>query len=378
MEYLDCTLTTVSAEDEELVGSRHGGGALQKKFPFRKVKYDEAEFAGAQLKQEESGAIVISQEKFVDDMKILKVPTGIGDDVPATPMMVSQARGLLGAANWLHAQTRADLSVLVSFGQQRMSALTYGDCRRLNQIVRRAEQFRSASVRIPHVLRERLCFSALSDASFQNGPGGSTQAGALVIVSDVSLGENKRVEWGPVCWRSHKLKRIVGSTLAAETMSALEAQGSLEWIKCLWSDMCDESFELDKREEYIARTPSYHLVDAKSLWDHVRSSSPSSGVEDRRAGIDLVLLKQCVSRTGSVLRWGPTSNMLADVLTKDAAGPADTWRGYAGRLFGLTSEEEALATRAEAKRARQERGVKRQQEAERKSSVKEAEVEAGE
>ena len=70
---------------------------------------------------------------------------------------------------------------------------------------------------------------------------------------------------------------------------ALEAQGSLEWCKCLWAEITDPTFRLETRDAQLQELqPSLHIVDAKSMWDHVRSSSPSAGVEDKRAGIDLV------------------------------------------------------------------------------------------
>ena len=85
----------------------------------------------------------------------------------------------------------------------------------MKTIVRRAKQFKELGIRVPHVPPKRLAFTALSDASFQNGPGGSTQAGSLITTSDKKIGENQDVEWGPVTWRSHKLRKIAGRTLAA-------------------------------------------------------------------------------------------------------------------------------------------------------------------
>jgi len=160
-------------------------------------------------------------------------------------------------------------------------------------------------------------------------------------------------------------------------MAALEAQGILEWVKTLYAELTTHSLDLRKREDAMAKRESYHVVDAKSLFDHVRSSSPSSGVEDRRAGIDLVTLKECLARTNSVMRWAPTTLMLADVLTKDAAGPADLWRGYlTSGHFGLESEEKAMATRSLAKEARKKKGEERQKKSE--STAKKSQSEEGE
>ena len=129
----------------------------------------------------------------------------------------------------------------------------------------------------------------------------------MILATTKKFGSNETVPFGALCWRSHKLRRVIGSTLAGETMAALEAQGILEWVKTLYAELTTHSLDLRKREDAMAKRESYHVVDANSLFDHVRSSSPSSGVEDRRAGIDLVILKECLARTNSVMRWAPTT-----------------------------------------------------------------------
>ena len=143
-------------------------------------------------------------------------------------------------------------------------------------------------------------------------------------------------------------------------MAALETQGELEWCKNLFMEMTDAAFRLEERERHMGTFPSWHVVDAKSLYDHVVSQPPGAGVQDKRAGIDLVLLKECLSRTQSLIRSAPDSLQLADVMTKDEARTADTfWAISAKKRYGILPEEIALKLRAEAKEARQERGKAR-------------------
>ena len=47
------------------------------------------------------------------------------------------------------------------------------------------------------------------------------------------------------------------------------------------------------------------------------------GVQDKRVAIDMLIVKEALARCGAPLRWSPASCQLADVLTKDAAEPAD-------------------------------------------------------
>lgn len=134
-------------------------GLMQKRFPFRKIKLGGGGFVGSELRQHKGFSISMSQSKFALNMKPLKVPKHAPDAEVASPHLKSQARGLLGAGNWMQGQSRADLSALVSLRQQRMGGLTAGDCRKLNAIVRRARQFHDLQVWIPSVPPHRVMFS---------------------------------------------------------------------------------------------------------------------------------------------------------------------------------------------------------------------------
>ena len=70
----------------------------------------------------------------------------------------------------------------------------------------------------------------------------------MVIVTNNSFLQGSQVPWGVLAWRSHKLRRVVGSTLAGGTMAALEAQGMLEWAKTLYAEIVNANFKLTARE----------------------------------------------------------------------------------------------------------------------------------
>ena len=83
------------------------------------------------------------------DAAAAQVAVALGVTAPAE--LVSQARGLLGAGNWLANTSRVDLAILVNLGQQVMGSPSVGDLRRLNVIVRRAKQWQSTGIRIPSI-----------------------------------------------------------------------------------------------------------------------------------------------------------------------------------------------------------------------------------
>ena len=145
----------------------------------------------------------------------------IGKEGPLIHVACCIAYQLTRGANWLCSQTRVDLAALVSFCQQSITTLTWGGVKRLNALVRRARQEASRSLWLPSIPLERWALLSTSDASLANAETMGTQAGNLVALVDRSFLEGKESAWGPIYWRSYRLKRVVPSTLAAESASGL-------------------------------------------------------------------------------------------------------------------------------------------------------------
>ena len=115
-------------------------------------------------------------------------------------------------------------------------------------------------------------------------------------------------------WGSHRIKRVVKSTLASEAAALAEAQDQLEYARVLFSEML--GFKLVGRHwsEALKEIPGYLVVDAKSLYDSLEK--PGSLPKERRVALDLSAVKEALQREGDHVRWVPTRHMLADALTK--------------------------------------------------------------
>ena len=84
-----------------------------------------------------------------------------------------------------------------------------------------------------------------SDAAFQNAQGGgASQAGYIISVTDDRLSKGELAPWGPLIWRSHRMRRVVGSTLAAETQSLLNGLGHAEWIAAHFAEARFPDFDM--------------------------------------------------------------------------------------------------------------------------------------
>ena len=69
------------------------------------------------------------------------------------------------------------------------------------------------------------------------------------------------------------MRRVVGSTLAAETQSLLNGLGHAEWIAAHFAEARFPDFDVTKRSLFLRHFQIQCIVDAKSLYDHLISLS---------------------------------------------------------------------------------------------------------
>ena len=141
------------------------------------------------------------------------------------------------------------------------------------------------------------CFS---DASFGNLSDGGSQGRFVIFLKDR---QGRRCL---IYWQSRKLRRVVKSTLSAETLAPVECAEAASYLGRIIRDIVK------------CQALAVHcFVDNRSL---VEALDSSRGVEDRRLRIDIALLKDILSG-GEIdsVSWVRTSEQLADCLTKRGA-----------------------------------------------------------
>ena len=136
------------------------------------------------------------------------------------------------------------------------------------------------------------------------------------------------------------MRRIVGSTLAAETRSLLNGLGHAEWIAAHFAEARFPKFDVAQRSIFLRNFRLQCVVDAKSLW---------------KTNV-VVLIWSFFDNACSVLvppiRWAPTNRQLADALTKDLAGPVGLLRSCMRSGEYQLSPEHIILERAAAERSR--------------------------
>jgi len=194
---------------------------LKKQFPFRKWKLHAGSFCGAELSQcKETFNITVSQESFAEKLQRPKLRMKDSPLLEVTEEETSSLKSTLGGALWLAKETRPDLAVQVSQGQQMLPKPTLGEARTIGNVVRRAKQYKHLTWKILAIPLSELRLVLHTDAAFANAKKQGTQAGYLVGVTNDNLRSGKPAPWAPITWKSYRLKRVVGSTFAGEKSSA--------------------------------------------------------------------------------------------------------------------------------------------------------------
>ena len=209
-------------------------------------------------------------------------------------------RALIGQLSWMSTHTRPDIAYDTCELSIAYKQATVSDLVKLNKLLERVKKDRMR-LYFPKLLPIGSCkIECYTDASFAKLPDGGSQGALIVFLKDE---EGTRC---PIYWRSRKLRRIVKSTFAAETMALLEGAETAVYLACILKEVtgCKE-------------IPITCLVDNKSLVDALKSTNK---IDDNRLRVDLAVLDDMLSRKEICeVQWVDTTQQLADCLTKRGA-----------------------------------------------------------
>ncbi|CAL1168448.1 unnamed protein product [Cladocopium goreaui] len=152
-----------------------------------------------------------------------------------------------------------------------------------------------------------------------------SQKGAVLgLVSQGDIDKGEPVKMNILDWRSTTNKRVIESSLAAETHAAIQAHGLSRFVQALLAEatLGTEVVSYLDDEDWQSIAPLNMITDCKSIYDHVRKDGQH--LSEKGNVIQVMLLrKMCSTRphTGKArLLWVPTRNQLADGLTKTGRG----------------------------------------------------------
>ena len=226
-----------------------------------------------------------------------------------------------------------------------------------NSLASRAKQFSSVSITFPAIPIYDLRFIAHTDYSSKDVDGtGKTQGGYIIAATNGLMERGSVAPWGPLLWRSSKMRRVVNSTLSGESAVLVDGLGHVEWMCSFFGAALIPSFTLTRRKVAGQFFRPVVVIDCKSVYDHILKPGTTAGVGDKRCAIDLAIAKEMLAENCMTLRWGPTGLMLADALTKDRPEPADLLRSVLKHgMYQLADERGVLAKASEERDRRRQK-----------------------
>ena len=143
------------------------------------------------------------------------------------------------------------------------------------------------------------------------------------------------------------MKRVVRSSLAAETCSMSTFQEHLNWMRTVWEQMTSSDFVLEKYEQFFTGRASILVTDYTSLYDAIHKEGAAPASTDKRLAIVLAIVKAKAVSGETELRWIDARYQIADCLTKHASRKSEAvlQKILQEARWRITAEEDMLDQR---------------------------------
>lgn len=217
----------------------------------------------------------------------------------------TRLRCLIGQLNWIAGMTHPDVGFTTCQLSFKITKAKVSHFHKANKILRYIKNSPSG-----------ICFAKLGNlkilkivtysvASYANLPGWGSQGEQIIFLADEEMGAYA------LTWKSTKIKRVVKSTLAEETLSFVEG--------------CDMSFLIAKIVAKIIYNdkesvlPIHDKVNNKSLFDAAKTIKV---IKDIRLHVEMSIVWGTIERNEVTLSWIQSDEQLADALTEDGSSSA--------------------------------------------------------
>ena len=181
--------------------------------------------------QQHSGSIYLDQSEYIENLDLIQLdPKRQKEtDESLTDVEKDKLRSKIGQLLWLSNQTRPDISFDVCVLATRLKEATVKDILKANKIVRKVT---SHSIKLCYQNlgpSECLNFVTFTDAAYANLIDGGSQGAYFIFL----VGENGACIL--ISWQSRRIKRIVKSTLEAETSAFGEGIDVTVYVSSLFT-----------------------------------------------------------------------------------------------------------------------------------------------
>ena len=273
--------------------------SIRSYFNVGKEETEAFKYLGIEL-EHKKGQIRMNQQKYIDGISFIDISKSRAPmkEAPLNDDERHILRSKIGQILWVAKQSRPDVifdvcSLAGSLKDAKVEHLILA-----NKIIRKIKS-EKVQLKFQNLGTEPV-FMVYSDASFGNLSDGATQGGHMIFLG----GENGKVS--PICWNSKKLRRVVRSTLAGETLAMADGIDTGVFLSTLYG-------ELSRNKNPVLKC----ITDCNSLHDAIYSNK---FVTEKRLRLEISGIKEMTERgTVTNVQWVNTEKQLADCLTKKGA-----------------------------------------------------------
>ena len=243
--------------------------SVEKEFLIGRTEEETFTYIGLAIKTTEQGpeGIALDQINYINE-RLSPADLKLGDakrllDKEETQLL----RRLTGQINCKATQSRLDISFSVVELSSIIKTAQLEDLKMANESIVKLE---ATPTKMLPKIEGKLKVVTYSDAAFRNLPDQiSSEGGHLVFLTN-----EKEQEAATLAWTSNKVKRVVGSTLAAEALSLQEAVSHAIHLRSILAEVPGKQKEI----------PINSYVESNNLYQDVYSIK---FVEDKRLRHDI-------------------------------------------------------------------------------------------
>ena len=263
-------------------------------------------YLGLNITQTKNFNINLDQIQFIDEINQIEISrerTKNKSD-KLTDDELKSYRTLIGQLSWAANQTRPDISFSVCELSSAVKHATVEHLLKANKVLKNVKD-QQVVLTFPRMKNMQDCtFVTYSDSSFNNLDNGGSQEGFKMFLTD-NIGNSSSV-----IWQSKKIRRVVKSTMAAETLALVDAAEASFWLSKLFVEICSGN-------KIQINMPLHFYIDSKQLHEGLFSIRP---VLDKRLRTERGILREMIEKKEihSATRIS-SDKQLANCLTKRGA-----------------------------------------------------------
>ena len=204
-------------------------GHLRSEFSLSQELFDQMSFIGIEISQSSDG-ISMHQKAYIEELEPIQLQD-LSKGRSLERNEIRALKGLIGQLQWVAKLTRPDVAFDVSDLSTKVKFATTDDVKRINKVVRKVKSD-PVIIKIPNVgaIKDTSLF-AYCDSSFANLSDNCGSQGGFIIFL---VGKDGSA--APLIWTSHKLKRVVKSPKAAETLALQDAAEYAIFLKSVLTE----------------------------------------------------------------------------------------------------------------------------------------------